>query len=257
MPDQDRILAHMLMKAALPLTKTLLEEKPGLAQKYRGWNKVIQFQVKDDPELACHLKFTDGKLDFFVGRHPQPNIDFIFKTPADFNALLTGKIAVPKIKGLVTNAGTLVKFLPLMLGLTLLLPSKVPQDPEQRALKVKLLLYFIAVALSQLNKHGDEDMVNFCKDMPDRVFQWSVQPNGPASYLRIAKGRTKAGKGFYTRRRPFVHMMFRDVDSAFAVLTTQIDNVEAMRQGMLVIDGSPEYGKNISTIMLKINDMVG
>ena len=52
-------------------------------------------------------------------------------------------------------------------------------------------------------------------------------------------------------------MMFRDVDSAFAVLTTQIDNVEAMRQGMLVIDGSPEYGKNISTIMLKINDMVG
>ena len=163
----------------------------------------------EDDELALHLKFTDGKLDFFVG-HPQPNIDFIFKTLADARPPANRRA---QDQGLVTNAGTLVKFLPLMLGLTLLLPNKLPQD--RRRLKVNCCFYFTLP--SQLNKHGDEDMVNFCKDMPDRVFQWSVQPNG-----RLPPCASLVPKGKVLPRRRFVHMMFRDVDSAFAVLTTQL-----------------------------------
>lgn len=256
MPDKERIVATLLMKAALPLTKTLVEEKPALARKYKNWNRVVQFQVRDDNELACHLSFSDGKLDFVDGRHPSPHIDFIFKNPAAFTALMTGKPALPKIKGMVFNIGTLIGFLPLMLGLTLLMPNKIPKDPEGKALKVKLLLYFISVALSKLNKAGDEDMRKFTEKMPDRVFQWSVKPDGPAVYLRIKHGRTKAGKGNYARRRPFVHMIFSSVDSAFDVLTGQVDNVEAMKDGKLVVDGSPEHGKDISGIMKKIEGMI-
>ena len=256
MPDQKRLLAALLIKAALPLTKVLIEEKPALARKYRGWNRTIQFQVEGDPELACHLRFTGGKLEFVPGSHPAPEIDFVFKTPAAFVALLTGKIALPQIRGAIKNLGTLAGFLPLMLGLTLLLPNKRPKDPAGRALKVKLLLYFISVALSQLNRLGDEDMRQFTQHMPDRVFQWSVRPDGPAAYLRIHQGRTKAGKGLYTRRRAFVHMMFQSIDSAFLVLTGQVDNNQAMKDGHLVIDGSPEYGKDISVIMKKIESMI-
>lgn len=256
MPDQERLTAILLMRAALPLTKTLLEEKPELARKYAGWNRVIQFQVKDDPELACHLQFVDGKLDYVVGRHPSPHIDFVFKTPADFVALMSGKFALPKIRGAIKHFGTLVKFLPLLLGLTLLLPSKLPKEPEERALKVKMLLYFTSVALSLLNKYGHEGMQEFTRDMPDRIFQWSVQSGEPAAYLRIKKGRTKAGKGIYGRRRPFAHMIFSSIDAAFLVLTGQIDNNEAMRDGLLVVDGSPEHAKDISTIMKNIESMI-
>ncbi|GFP35927.1 hypothetical protein HKBW3S43_01714, partial [Candidatus Hakubella thermalkaliphila] len=128
---------------------------------------------------------------------------------------MTGKIALPRIKGALKNPGTLLSFLPLMLGLTLLLPNKLPNDPVRRALKVKLLLYFITVALSQLNRAGHEEMQRFTVNMPDRIFQWSVQPDGPAAYLRIHQGKTKAGKGIYPRRRPFVHMIFSSLDSAF------------------------------------------
>ncbi len=67
MPNNDRLKATLLMKAALPLTKTLIEEKPKLAAKYKNWNRVVQFQVKDDAELACHLAFTNGKLDLSMG----------------------------------------------------------------------------------------------------------------------------------------------------------------------------------------------
>lgn len=256
MAEDKRLLAKLLMNAALPLTKVLVEDNPKLTQKYAGWNRVIQFQVKDDPELACHLKFTDGRLTFNKGRDAAPEIDFVFKTPDAFVALLTGKIAVPKIKGAGKNLSTLLGFLPLMLGLTLLMPNKLPKDPAGRALKVKLLLYFISVALSQLNRAGHEEMRRFTKNMPDRIFQWSVQPDGPAVYLRVHQGKTKAGKGLYTRRRAFVHMIFQSLDSAFLVLTGQIDNVEAMKLGYLVIDGSPEYGKDISVIMKKIEQMI-
>lgn len=256
MPDQEKLKAILLMRAALPLTKTLLEEKPELARKYAGWNRVIQFQVQDDPELACHLQFVDGKLEYVVGRHPGPQIDFVFKTPAAFNALMTGKFALPKIRGAVKNFGTLVGFLPLMLGLTLLLPTKLPEEPEKRALKVRMLLYFTSVALSLLNRHGHEGMREFTKNMPDRIFQWSVQSGEPAAYLRISKGRTKAGKGIYGRRRPFVHMIFSSMDAAYLVLTSQVDNNEAMRDGLLVVDGSPEHGKDISTIMKNIESMI-
>jgi len=40
------------------------------------------------------------------------------------------------------------------------------------------------------------------------------------------------------------------------VLTGQIDNNEAMRDGLLVVDGSPEHAKDISTIMKNIESMI-
>ena len=255
MSTDKRLVANLLMKAALPLTKTLLEERPELAFLYKRWKRVIQFQVKDDSELACHLIFNKGKLEFVEGRHRSPHIDFIFKDANAFVNLMTGKPALPKIKGKVRHPKTLTMFLPLMLGLTLLMPNNIPQKPKQRALKVKLLLNFITVALSKLNKAGDEEMRRFTKSMPDRIFQWSVE-GGPAVYLRIKRGRTKAGKGIYTRKRPFVHMKFSSIDSAFDVLTGQVDNVEAMKDGRLVVEGSPEHGKEITGIMRRIESMI-
>ncbi len=255
MSADDKLVATLLMKAALPLTKTLVEEKPALARKYKRWNKVIQFQVQNDPDLACHLIFKKGKLDFVDGRHKSPDIDFIFKDAASFVALMTGKPAIPKIKGAVKNLRTLLKFVPLLLGLTLLMPNKVPQKPKERALKVKLLLYFISVALSKLNQAGDEEMNKFTEGMPDRIFQWSVK-DGPAVYLRIKHGRTKAGKGIYTKKTPFVHMKFASTESAFKILSGQVDNVEAMKSGMLVVEGSPEHGKDITGIMRRIESMI-
>ncbi len=256
MVDRDKLIATILMKAALPLTKVLVEEDPALAKKYAGWNRVVQFQVENDPDLACHLLINDGSIEYAQGRHKKPDLDFSFKHAASFNALMTGKIALPKIKGALRNLPVLLGFLPLMLGLTLLLPSKKPKDPRKQALKVKLLLYFISVALSQLNKSGDEEMKKFTGSMPDRIFQWSVAPDGPAVYLRIKKGRTKAGKGLYTKRKPFVHMIFYGTEGAFLVLTGEIDNVEAMKLGHLTVDGSPEYGKDIASIMKRIEAMV-
>ncbi|HOX39971.1 MAG TPA: SCP2 sterol-binding domain-containing protein [Candidatus Brocadiia bacterium] len=257
MPDRDRLLTRILMRASLPLMKTVLAEDEKFAARYRGWNKVVQFEIRDDAELACHLAFEDGQLSYKPTRHPDPTINFIFKDSKAFNAMMTGGVAFPKIKGMISRLPTLVSFLPLMLRLTILLPTKVPKTAEGRALKVKMTLYFITTALSQMNKGGDEDMRAFTEKMPDRIFQWTVKPDGPHAWLRVKRGKTKAGKGLYARRRPFITMVFSDTEAAFQVLTSQVDMVEAIKDNKLVVEGSPEYGKDLGNIMKKIEAMVG
>ena len=92
--------------------------------------------------------------------------------------------------------------------------------------------------------------------MPERVFQWKVEPEGPAAYLRVKRGKTKAGKGVYERRRPFISMVFSGTEAAYEVLTSKIDMVEAIKQNKLIVEGSPEYGKDLGNIMKKIEAMV-
>ena len=146
--------------------------------------------------------------------------------------------------------------LPLLLGLKILLPSVRPEDPVKQALKVKLMLYMVTNALSQLNKAGDEEFMKITKNSPDRIFQWTVK-DGPAAYLRMKNGKTKAGRGTYTRRRPFVHMIFPNMDGAFKVLTSQAPLVEAVKLGYVVTEGAMEGSKEIGYQMQRIEELTG
>ncbi len=252
--DRDLLAARILMRGALPLLKVLLEEDPDKAAKFKGVNAVVQFEVKGT-DLGTSLEWTDGQLEVKHEIHPNPTIAFRFKNPAQAVAFLTGKLALPSISGL-WHVGLLLKVVPLLLSLKLLMPDVVPTDPEKKTLKVKLLMYMVTTALSQLNKGGEPEMVKFCAKSPDRIYQWSVEPDGPHAYLRIKAGKTKSGRGLYTRKRPFVHMKFNGLDGAFAVMTSQVDTVEAVKEGHLDLDGSPEYAKEIGVFMKRIEGMI-
>lgn len=252
--DREVLASRILLRGALPLLKVLLAEDQAKAAKFAGLNAVVQFAVKDS-DLGSYLEWTDGQLDVKHEIHPNPTIAFRFKTPAKLVAFLTGKMALPSISGWY-HLGLLAKVVPLLLSLKLLMPNVVPSEPEKKALKVKLLLYMVTTALSQLNKGGEPEMVKFCAKSPDRIYQWSVLPDGPHAYLRIKAGKTKAGRGIYTRRRPFVHMRFNGIDGAFAVMTSQVDTVEAVKVGHLDLDGSPEYAKEIGIFMKRIEALI-
>ncbi len=252
MPDKDYILARIMLRAAVPLAKVLVEDDPKMREKYRGFNKIAQFEVKGSDDLVTQLKFEDGIPKPIFERDPNPDVAFIFKSARQLNAFFAGKPAIPKIKGL-TKIGILLKVVPLLLGLTLLLPNKLPKDPAKKRLKVKLLFYMLSSALSQMNKAGDEEFVEFTKKMPDRIIQWTCLPDGPYAYLRINRGKTKAGRGLYGRRRPFIDMQFNGIDNAIKVLTNQVDLLQAIREGYLVQEGSPEYGMYLGNFMLKID----
>jgi hypothetical protein len=255
MPDKDFILARIMLRAAVPLAKVLIEDDPKMREKYRGFNKVVQFEVKGNDELVTQLRFEDGIPKPSFERDENPDVAFIFKSDKQLNAFFAGKPAIPKIKGL-TKIGVLLKVVPLLLGLTLLLPTKLPKDPDKKRMKVKLLFYMLSSGLSQMNKAGYKEFNEFAQKMPDRVIQWTCLPDGPYAYLRIKFGKTKAGRGLYTRRRPFIDMQFNGVDNAIKVLTNQVDLVEAIATGLLYQEGSPEYGKDLGGFMLTIDSWI-
>jgi hypothetical protein len=253
--ETDILATRIFLRAVMPLIKTVLEDDPKRAAKWKNTRAVIQFEVPS-LDIASHLAFEPGQeVQIAHERHPKPTIAFRFKSCGQLNAFFGGKLAFPKIKGL-HHVGLLLRTVGLLFSLKILMPNALPADPGKRAHKVKMVLYMITTALSQLNKGGDKDMTHYTEKMPDRIFQWSVLPDGPAAYLRIKAGKTKAGRGLYQRKRPFVHMKFQSMDGAFAVLAEKKDIVQAMHDKDLVVDGSPEYAKTIGNFMLRIEGLV-
>ncbi len=200
------------------------------------------------------MAFEDGELSVHPTRHESPDLDLAFSNVVDLNKFFAGGVALPRPRGLL-SLHLLFRVLPLLLGLKILLPGNVPSDPDKKALKVKLLLYMVTNALSQFNKAGDPAMTKLTKGSPDRIFQWTVENGGPCAYLRIKNGKSKSGRGSYTRRRPFVHMIFPNIEGAFLVLTSAVPLVEAVKLGHVKTEGAMEYSKEIGLHMQRIDEM--
>jgi len=254
--QQELLAARVICRAVLPVVRVMLEDDPKMGKKFENVTATIQFTAKDaDGPIGVHMKFTDGEYEVVQGIAENPDITFGFSTVSKLIAFFAGKPVIPSIKGLM-KVGLLVKVFGILLGLKILMPNNKPKTDERKHLKVKMTLYMVTTGLSQLNKGGDADMVKFTSTQPERIYQWSVDGSDIACYVKIKAGKTKAGRGFYTRRKPFVHMQFASVDKALPVLANEIDNVQAMAQGIIVNDGSPEYGGKIGDFMMKIADML-
>jgi len=252
--DREELRTRLFLRAALPLTKVVREDDKLLRLVTKNMTGVVQFEIKN-AETAAHLIFADDALDVKFGKHEKPTVSFVFKDYKSLNDFFTGKLALPWIKGLY-RLDIIARTVPLLLKLKMLMPEADPKEPEQRALKVKLLLYMVTTALSQLNKAGDEQMTKLTKKSPDRIYQWVVENGGPAAYLRMKNGKTKSGRGIYTRRRPFVLMRFPNIEGAYQVLTSQAPLVDAVKQGFVVTEGAMEYSKEIGLRMQYIEELM-
>lgn len=250
MADQaTELRARIFLRVALPLIKVVLAERPAYRRYLWKACGVVQFAAGDSQQGA-YVELSEGSLQVVQGIHERPDVRLTFKRLEDLCAFFAGALKLPSISGLL-KMGRLLRLLPFLLKLKILMPDAMPTDPAEKALKVRLLLYMVTNALSQLNKGGDPAFSKVVKTSPDRIYQWTVA-GGPEAYLRMKAGKTKAGRGTYTRRKPFVHMMFPDSESAFDVLTQKVSTVDAVKQGKLKLEGSLEYGKEIGLHMQRV-----
>ncbi len=257
MADKVTLTNRIALRSIMPLFKVLYEaDNTPVKKALARFDGVIQLYVKGT-DTGAYLVFKDGALDVLQGIHPSPDIALPFKHMAGMNALFTG--GIPVFGGIpkgLWKLPLLVKLVVLLLGLLLLMPNVNPKAPAKRELKVKMMMYMVTNALSQLNKGGDEDMAAWTAKQPDRIYQMSIDPAGPAAYLRVKGGRTKAGHGMYTRKAPFVHMRFNGLEGAYKVLAESKDTVSATADGDIRLEGSPEYAGNIGSFMMRIQDML-
>jgi hypothetical protein len=250
---RDELKSRLFLRVALPLVKVVREDDPLMRRLTRNMNAVVQFVVRGT-DTGAHLVFADDGLEVVQGVHEKPTVSFAFKDLKSLNDFFAGKLALPSIKGIL-RLDVILRTVPLLLSLKMLMPAADPKNPAKRALKVKLLLYMVSTALSQLNKAGEPTMAKLTGNSPDRVYQWIVE-DGPSAYLRMRAGKTKAGRGVYTRRRPFVLMRFPDTEGAYQVLTSKVSLVEAVKQGYVVTEGAMEYSKEMGICMQMVEELM-
>ena len=253
---KELMATRILLRAVLPVAKVVVEDVPAMKDRFKGVNASFQIQAKNKDDLiGAGFKVTNGTLEWFDGILDNPDLRFSFGSPAAMNAFLTGGIALPKIKGL-TKPRLLFKFISLLLSLTILLPHKRPTSPDKIRLKIKMVIYMITTALSQYNKAGDPDMNKWTEIQPDRIYQISCEPEGIAAYLRVKAGKSKAGRGYYKRKLPFVHMKLNTAQNALSVFLNEVEFVEGISRGYVSIEGSPEYAAKMNDFMQRIQTLI-
>ncbi len=253
--EKELLAARIFLRAVLPVMKVVLEDDPVMKKKFEDVRAKVQFAAGPDANQtgAC-LVFDKGAFKLEQGLCADPDITFSFKTIAKMNGFFAGKPVIPGIKG-ISKVGLLIKVFGLLMSLKILMPNASPKDPKKRKLKVKMTFYMITTALSQYNKGGDPEMVKWTGKQPERIYQITVDED-IAAYLRVKAGKTKAGRGIYAKRRPFVHMKFNGVEGAFPIVMNEVDMVTAVKKGYLSIEGSPEYGGNIGDFMVRIQNLI-
>ncbi len=254
--DKELLVSRINLRAVLPLIKVFLEDDPKIQKKFASVRAKIQFVAKDPAgPVGAYLKFDNGDFEVVQGIADKAEITFGFSSVGKMNDMLGGKAVLPRIKGLF-RIGLLIKVFGVLLGLKLSMPDSKPKTEDQSRMKVKMILYMISTALSQLNKSGDAEMTKWTSKQPERIYQWSVEPEGIACYLRVKAGKTQAGRGYFTKRKPFVHFDFKGVAGAIPLLTDEEQFVEAVANGHVQVNGSPEYATQVGTFMARIGEMV-
>ena len=256
---KDIMTAKLFFNAAFPVMQVLLDDNPSINKTFANVRATVQFGAKDDAQpLYCHLVFDNGKVKVVQGKAEKFDLALTFPAIEKMNALLKGGLAIPSING---RPGLLTKILPLLMGLKIMTkPNDKLKSPEEAALKVKCSLYMITRALSQYNKLGDEDMREFCKRQPDRIYQFKVEKDGDpafiAAYLRVKAGKSKSGHGVYERRSPFVLFRFTSVEGALKILDKEAEFVEGVEKGYVETLGSPEYAMYLNDYMTILKGML-
>ncbi len=253
--EKELLTARLFTRAVFPVIKVLLNDDPITKAKFAGVTAKVQFLAKNEPEnIGAYLIFNDGELTIEQGITDNPDIQFSFPSVKKMNDMLSGKPVLPSIKGFL-KLGLLIKVFGVLLKLKLMMPSVRPKDDIKKYLKVKMALYMVSTALSQLNKGGEENMIKWTAKQPDRIYQLSVEGTDIGVYLRVKAGNSKSGRGMYTRKRPFVHMKFNGLDGALSVLLKDVDFVSGVGKGYVSIEGAPEYAAQLNDFMQRIQAM--
>ncbi len=255
---REALRARIFLRSVLPMLEVVAAERPEVVGPFATTTAQVEIRAgsAEAPAIAAHLSFADGALAVRPGRATSPAVTLAFADLGRCNAFFAGRLVLPRVGGLVRHPILALRVLKLLSALRIIAPDVPCRDEADRALRVRLLLFMASHALSQLNVGGDPEMAALVDGSPERVYQWSVEDAGIGAWLRMRDGRTRAGRGTYGRRRPFVHFRFPTVAGAFRVLAEGGSQVEAVARGDIRTEGAPEYSRKIGVQMQRLDALL-
>lgn len=252
----------IFFNAVLPLMKVIANDVPELKKKFKGMNAVIQVSALDPDfkggKRSTCFQIKNGEWTVRLNTiHTNPDVEIGFKSIEAMNGFFKGKMnpkTLPrKIKG-VGKMDVLIAFVSVLLKMSSLLSAtEPPKDEASKRLMVKCFFYLLSTGISQLNKAGHPAIHDWALKSPDRVYGWAVEGEpGVSAHMRVKEGKTKAGRGDYTKALTFFTLRFNNLDSALGILLDTDDMLEAVKAGRLIMDGAPEFGGQIGGFMLEV-----
>lgn len=246
--NKELIANRLFTHAVFPVIKVVLEDDDFYKKMFSKVEARVALTAEGNGAVLC---FNNGEFSVDYQDLDHADIKFRFSSLKKMNDFLRGKTVLPKIIGW-TKVSLLIKVILLLNSLKIMMPNVRPKTEAKKYLKVKMAFYMATTSLSQLNKVGDVDMQKWVAKQPDRIYQIAVENTDIAAYLRVKAGKSKAGRGVYKRKRPFVKMKLNGLDGAIAVLLRDVEFVQAVAKGHVSIEGAPEYAAQMNDYMMRI-----
>jgi hypothetical protein len=246
--DKELIANRLFTHAVFPVIKVVLQDDEFYKKQFARVKARVALIAEGKGGVLC---FDNGDFSVDYKNLDVADITFKFSSVKKMNDFLRGKTVLPKISG-ITKVSLLVKVILLLNSLKIMMPNVRPKKEDKKYLKVKMAFYMATTSLSQLNKAGDPDMQKWVAKQPDRIYQIEVDGTDIAAYLRVKAGKSKAGRGIYKRKRPFVKMKLNGLDGAMAILLRDVEFVGAVDKGYVTVEGAPEYAAQLNDYMMRI-----
>lgn len=255
--DEATLRARVFLRAVLPLVRLLSERS---TSRWSSATGAIELSLADG-SLASTLQLDAGSAAVVHERREGADVRWVFRDARSLNDFFMGRPSLPTITPWMGLASPRLsaRALELLLGLRVLdarASRRSALTYEDKRLRVRMLLALVTRAIAELHRCAWAPARALTKVDRERVFQWTVADTGDGAYLRVRPDRACAGTGAYSQREPFVHTVFRDVESAFAALTASASQMEGFRGGAVVTHGSPEYARKVSYLMQQVDAML-
>ena len=256
----DELRAQLFLHCMLPLCDVALRRSPAMARVLGAWSTWrprsahTQWRVAaGGPCVGVHLEH--GR----VRAAPEPPAAVPALRFADAAQVCAFFTRTPPLAVAAQLARHPLAFAPVLACLgrlrVLAAPAKVT-TAAQRALYVDAALCLVALGVSQLARAGHRGATAIVQGSPHRVYQWSVGGSDIASYWRVERGRSRAGRGVYTSEPHFVHVRFASVDAAFRVLSARTGQMDRLRSGDVETIGSPEYARQVTELLWDLDQLM-
>ena len=257
----DDLRAQVFLQCMLPLCDVALRHAPGLALVVRYGAALrpraahTQWRVASTG-LCVGVRIEDGRVR--AGRDVRaigvPELRFA--TSGEVCAFFTGAPPLAVAAQLVRHPLAFAPVLASLARLRILAQPAAARTARQRALFVDAAVCLIALGLSQMARAGHPGAAGVVRASPHRVYQWSVGDSDIASYWRVERGRSRAGRGIYAGEPCFVHVRFANVDAAFRALAGRSSPMERLRAGDVETTGSPEYARRVTELLWDLDQLM-
>lgn len=248
--SRDLLRMQLYLRVVLPLLEEVVAADPQLRVSLSLERARVQIETRDG-KYGAVLRFSSAGLTVEQGVLPRAEVRLRFRDERALNDFFAGKPVIPSLEGL-RHPLLLSRVFRLLGSLRVLQPGPT----ENPSLRVRMVLLLITRGLVELHHGGFEPAMTMVEESPERVYQWSVQQGTIASHVRMKKGKIEAVQGACSHRRPFVHFIFPDVDSALRVFDATGGQVDAVRHGWIQVVGSPEYSRKISYLLQLLDELL-